>query len=318
MSGEAGKQQTVRDSGIITKVLVVDNSAAEQLLEGELLKRSPGITAVYASQGSEVLGVIQEFAPDVILMALPRSNMNGLELFEEVRNEYPALPVVLMAADGGDEGMVINALKSGAASYLPKKTLRRDLAKTLQNVQVLARKERRKQRLRGYLTQTEASFVLSNDPTLIQPVVTYLQEGITRMRLCDEAGCVQVGIALHEALLNALFHGNLGVSSELREMGENLYLELAEQRRRQLPFRDRRIYVKARTSPSEAVYVVRDEGTGFDVASLPDSTDPANISKVSGRGVLLIRTFMDEVTYNRTGNEITMTKKRKEPDEEKT
>ena len=38
-----------------------------------------------------------------------------------------------------------------------------------------------------------------------------------------------MGIALHEALLNALFHGNLEVSSELRESGETVYLEVAEQ-----------------------------------------------------------------------------------------
>jgi len=168
------------------------------------------------------------------------------------------------------------------------------------------------------MTQTEASFVLSNDPRLIQPVVAYLQESITRMRLCNEAECVQVGIALHEAFLNALFHGNLEVSSELRAMGESAYLELAEQRRQQLPFRDRRIYVNARTSASEAVYVVRDEGVGFDPASLPDSTDPANLSKVSGRGILLIRTFMDEVIYNGMGNQITMIKRRNNPGEEKT
>jgi DNA-binding NarL/FixJ family response regulator len=306
----------VREPGIITKVLVVDNSGEEQLLEGELLERSPGISAIYATQGPEALTAIRQYAPDVVLMALHMPKMNDLGLFEEVRNKYPALPVVLMTVDG-DEGMVVNALKRGAAGYLPKKSLVRDLTKTLQNVQALARKERRKQRLLGYLTQTEASFSLNNDPTLIQPVVAYLQESITRMRLCDEAGCVQVGIALHEALLNALFHGNLEVSSELREMGESVYLELAEQRRQQLPFRDRRIYVTARTSPCEAVYIVRDEGAGFDPASLPDSTDPANIGKVSGRGILLIRTFMDEVTYNGAGNQITMIKRQNDPGEQK-
>ena len=44
-------------------------------------------------------------------------------------------------------------------------------------------------------------------------------------------------------------------------------------------------------------------------ASLPDPTDPTNLEKVSGRGLLLIRTFMDEVTHNKAGNEITMIKR---------
>ena len=56
--------------------------------------------------------------------------------------------------------------------------------------------------------------------------------------------------------------------------------------------------------------MVRDEGLGFDPSLLPDPTDPANLGKVSGRGLLLIQTFMDHVEHNATGNEITMVKRR--------
>src|SRR5262249_19808846 len=72
------------------------------------------------------------------------------------------------------------------------------------------------------------------------------------------------------------------------------------------PYRSRRVHVTARESPAEAVYVIRDEGPGFDPSKLPDPTDPANLERVTGRGLLLIRTFMDEVHHNPKGNEITM------------
>jgi len=55
--------------------------------------------------------------------------------------------------------------------------------------------------------------------------------------------------------------------------------------------------------------VVRDEGSGFDPAALPDPTAPANLERVSGRGVLLLRTFMDEVIYNELGNAVTLVKR---------
>ena len=51
----------------------------------------------------------------------------------------------------------------------------------------------------------------------------------------------------------------------------------------------------------------------FDPAALPDPTDPENLTRVSGRGVMLIRTFMDEVKFNEVGNEITMRKHRAKP-----
>jgi len=61
---------------------------------------------------------------------------------------------------------------------------------------------------------------------------------------------------------------------------------------------------------------VRDEGPGFDPASLPDPTDPANLDRPCGRGMLLMRTFMDNVIYNDRGNEVTLFKEREsEPDE---
>ena len=72
--------------------------------------------------------------------------------------------------------------------------------------------------------------------------------------------------------------------------------------------------MKAKLCREEAVFVVQDEGPGFDPSSLPDPTEPANLERVSGRGVLLMRTFMDEVSYNQVGNEVTLVKRGSHPD----
>jgi anti-sigma regulatory factor (Ser/Thr protein kinase) len=68
--------------------------------------------------------------------------------------------------------------------------------------------------------------------------------------------------------------------------------------------------VWAQLTHSEATISIRDQGPGFDPKSLPDPTDPENIGKISGRGLLLIRTFMDDVRFNDTGNEITLVKRK--------
>ena len=74
------------------------------------------------------------------------------------------------------------------------------------------------------------------------------------------------------------------------------------------PTSDRRIEVEVRLARDKAVFVVRDEGLGFDPQSLPDPTDPANLDKTTGRGILLMRAFMDQVEFNARGNEVTMVK----------
>ena len=47
-------------------------------------------------------------------------------------------------------------------------------------------------------------------------------------------------------------------------------------------------------------------GVGFDISKLPDPRDPENLVRASGRGVLMMRMFMDEVSWNESGNEVTM------------
>ncbi|MGE5193808.1 MAG: ATP-binding protein, partial [Deltaproteobacteria bacterium] len=94
------------------------------------------------------------------------------------------------------------------------------------------------------------------------------------------------------------------------------YHETAESRSREAPWRDRKIHVAVKITPTQAIYTVRDEGAGFDPASLPDPTDPSNLDRPCGRGMLLMRTFMDNVIYNDRGNEVTLFKEREsEPDE---
>jgi anti-sigma regulatory factor (Ser/Thr protein kinase) len=155
----------------------------------------------------------------------------------------------------------------------------------------------------------EKRFDLANDPALVPPLVQHLQQYFTPLQLGDENTRIRVGIALEEALLNGLYHGNLEVHSDLRESGGMAYYQLAEQRRRDPPYSERRLHMEAYLNRESARFVVRDEGPGFDTASLPDPTDPANLERCSGRGLLLIRTFMDEVIYNDRGNQITLVKR---------
>ncbi len=302
----------------MAKVLVVDDSAMDRQLAGSLLEKRPGLTAVekatgmtaiYAGNGREALTVIEKEKPDLVLTDLQMPEMNGLELVEEVRSKYRLLPIILMTAHGSEE-IAIQALQKGAASYVPKRHLARDLLEVVESVLSAATAEKGQQRVLECLTQTESHFLLDNDPSLITPLFGHLEQDLARMKLCDENGLIRVAVALREALINAIHHGNLEVSSTLLENDEKGYHRLVEERRRQKPYRDRRVHIVASVSPAKATYIIRDEGKGFDPSILPDPTDPANLEKPSGRGLLLIRTFMEEVRHNATGNEITMTKRR--------
>ncbi len=290
-------------------VLIVDDSPMDRLLAGSLITNLGGWKVGYAEQGKEALELLAREIFDLVLTDLQMPEMDGLELVQLIRSKHPMVPVILMTGHGSEE-IAIQALKRGAASYVPKKSLARDLADTLDQVMIAARADRDQRRLRDYQTHLEMHFVLENDPTLIPPLVGQMEECVTRMQLCEASGLVLLGVALHEALTNAIFHGNLELTSGLKESDETTYYQLADERRKQSPWSDRRVYLSVRLSRFEAVFTIRDEGLGFDPSTLPDPTDPRNLERVSGRGLLLIRTFMDEVEHNETGTQITMIKRR--------
>jgi len=169
--------------------------------------------------------------------------------------------------------------------------------------------ERCKNGAHGCITEIAGDYELENDPSVIPDFIAHLQGQMLRLKFCDEKGANRIAVALEEALLNGLYHGNLELSSTLREDGSDTFKFMAEQRRSLRPFCERRLRVEVFITSREALFVVRDEGPGFDPAALPDPTDPENLGKASGRGLLLIRAYMDEVFHNSKGNQITMIKR---------
>jgi CheY-like chemotaxis protein/anti-sigma regulatory factor (Ser/Thr protein kinase) len=289
-------------------VLVVDDSAMDRHLAGAIVQKMMGWQATFASNGAEALLLLAGTPPDVVLTDMLMPEMDGLQLVQAIRGKYPLVPVILMTAHGSED-IAIQALQKGAASYVPKKSLARDLAETLEQVLAASKTKQQEHRLLSRLDLFETRFVLENDTSLIPPLVGHLEDDINRLKLSEPGGLVLLGVALHEALTNAILHGNLELSSNMRETDEKEYYRLSVERRTQPPYSDRRVQVTARFSRHELAFIVRDEGNGFDPNTLPDPTDPSNLGKVSGRGLLLIQTFMDSVRHNSEGNEITMIKR---------
>jgi anti-sigma regulatory factor (Ser/Thr protein kinase) len=153
------------------------------------------------------------------------------------------------------------------------------------------------------------TLVLDNDKSRISNVVQLLLDVCQTLGVCEEADRFRIGIALEEALVNAVVHGNLEVSSELRERGDDSYEDLIRTRQLAPYFARRRVRLTCEVTAPEVRFIVRDEGPGFKVDQIPDPTDPAYLDRPCGRGLLLMRSFMSEVRYNETGNEVTLVRR---------
>jgi CheY-like chemotaxis protein len=289
-------------------VLVVDDAAVDRKLVGGLLAKGRNLQVEFATSGEDALTRLEAARPSLVVTDLVMPGMSGLDLVAKVAEQHPEVPVILMTGKGSEE-TAVKALQAGAASYVPKSVLHQHLLSTVEDVLDMVRERHSQARLMGSLKRGQFQFVLGNDPTLIPTLINHVQSLVTSVGLCDEPSIIRVCIALEEALRNAMFHGNLELTSEQREGDSAEYQRLIDERSKSEPFSSRRLEVTVEITPTSGRFVIRDQGPGFDPSNLPDPTDPENLEKVSGRGLLLMRTFMDEVTFNKSGNQVTMIKR---------
>ena len=121
--------------------------------------------------------------------------------------------------------------------------------------------------------------------------VQLVSDHVTRSLGFDEDSTHWVGVAIRESVINAIKHGNRNDASK------RVFVEFDSARLTELP---------------ELSIRVRDEGEGFDPHALANPLAPENLLKSSGRGIFLIRNFMDDVQLQRApegGMEIRMIKR---------
>ena len=289
--------------------LVVDDSPMDSLLAGKLLAKIEHANIIYAENGIKALELVEQLRPNLILTDLQMPEMDGLELVETIRKRFPSIPTILMTANGSED-VALRALRRGAASYVPKRRLSTELLEIVRQIVQVSWVGEQQRRIFGSWERLGLSFRLENDNALIPPLVSHLQQYHSGLKAYDETESIRVGVALQEALRNAMHHGNLELSSEMRRQNSDAYYQEAAKRQRLPPFESRRVIFTVDESPEESRYVIRDEGPGFDPGSVVDPLEGDNLLKPCGRGLFLIRMFMSEVRFNEQGNEITMIHRR--------
>ncbi len=119
--------------------------------------------------------------------------------------------------------------------------------------------------------QPEVLVAISSKYENIEFVQTAIEASLFLLAL-DEETSFQIGLAVREAVANAIEHGN----------SEDA---------------DKRVEVRCRCENERVVVQVRDEGEGFDLENVPDPLEPNNLLNTSGRGILFMNEFMDEIDY---------------------
>lgn len=131
--------------------------------------------------------------------------------------------------------------------------------------------------------------VIPSDPAEVRAVQDRIEELLALLGVANrDSFCVKLG--MEEVLVNAIKHGN--------QMD-----------------RSKTVTVHVRITPVEFEAKITDQGPGFDPEDVPDPTDIENLERPCGRGLMLIRHYMHEVSHNETGNSVLMRRKFNQPEE---
>ncbi len=124
--------------------------------------------------------------------------------------------------------------------------------------------------------------VLPSDPAEARQLQDQIEQ-LLQARQAHEKDVFGIRLALEEALVNAIKHGN------------------------QLD-RTKKVFVSYTIEANHFQIVIRDEGPGFDPEDVPDPTAVENLERPCGRGLMLMRYYMTDVRYLGSGNVVSMSK----------
>tara|TARA_R110002049_G_scaffold2750_2_gene21534 strand:- start:345396 stop:346292 length:897 start_codon:yes stop_codon:yes gene_type:complete len=297
----------------MARVLLVEDSRT-QAAEITMLLENGSHDVCHAENGRLGQEMLENDAFDVVVTDLEMPEMNGLQLVEAMQLDFAHVPAILVTSRGSEQ-LATEALRKGAASYVPKDSLPTLLNDAITDVLGVIRGDSSYAKLISTLRKNVFEFELDNDGELISPLVGLMLQVVSGMGTVGGMQLVRLGVAIEHSLLNAMYRGNLELSREETPSDNAIVYDDATNdaivsRRSESPYCDRKVMFEATATSDEVRIMIRDQGPGFDTSIVPAPGDPDSMDTEKGRGLRLMSSFVDELRFNDKGNEVTMIKRR--------
>jgi len=289
------------------RLLIVDDDELNRDIIEEYLDES-GYEITTADDGDVAIEMLESEPArfDIVLLDRMMPRMDGMEVMSRIMQhpQLSAIPVILQTARASKQD-ILEGMQAGAHYYLTKpfeETMLKTVVKTADN-------ERRRylelQHDLGQSTRTLGLMALGrfNFQTLEQAndLATMLAKA------CPNAERVVTGLS--ELMINAVEHGNLGISYDEKSKvnAEGCWREEVEKRLQHPENRDKWAELLFQQSENEITVTIKDQGTGFDWSNYLEF-NPDRAFDSHGRGIAMANTLsFDQLEYLGCGNEVRIT-----------
>ena len=286
--------------------LVIDDSEDVRHQLATFL-RHRGYHVLIAKDGIEGLQAFRSARSNVIFVDLRMPRMDGVEFLREALLIDPEAHVIVITAYGNEE-KILHALRLGAANFFKKPLDFQEVNEALSSLESSILASEGHQFDHTFLVEEGMKLEIPNDLNAVSPVVNRITASLKYV--FDGQTVHGVQGALIEMIVNAIEHGNLGISYEEKTnaLEEDRLNELILEKSGQPELARRRVHINYTLTQEKVLYEIEDEGDGFDIHDLPDPGEPENLWLGHGRGILMTRALMDEVHYSEKGNVVSLAK----------
>lgn len=143
----------------------------------------------------------------------------------------------------------------------------------------------------------------------VELAVMHLANKAEAMGACEHDRVTRIVTAMTEAITNAIVHGNLEISSELKESTDGAFARVLAERSSDPEYAGRVVDIEMDYDGRQCVWTIRDQGPGFDVEKVLARLNDDNPETIlaSGRGIMLMKAFLDDVAWFNGGREVRLT-----------
>ena len=286
------------------RVLIVDDNRLDRSLLEAHLSAGP-YDLGFATDGVEAMEMLDEepLAWDLVLLDRTMPRMNGMEVLTRIKSDprLRMLPVIMQTARAAREE-VVEGIRAGAYYYLTKPFDSKTLLAVLGTA---ARDYAHYKMLQHQIKRGMHCLALIRCATLsIRTVEEARDVAAIFVNACPDPECAVIGLT--ELLVNAVEHGNLGITYEEKTaLNADGTWELEVKRRLMLPENaDKRVELLVERVEGELRFTIRDQGPGFDYEKYLE-VHPQRAFDNHGRGIAIARAMsFDRIEYRGCGNEV--------------
>ena len=262
---------------------------------------------------SAMAGALEKGTSEIISADVELSGPDSVGVLRDILEKHPSQAIIAVSPNATYEN-ALKMFRSGATDLLARPVDFGWLERIVQQIVFSRRNDERERATYRFVTSEHAEMRFScADLAQLSSLSLPLVGRLAQSGMLSHTDALKIRLAVQEAVLNGLEHGNLELDSQWKEEiepdGSDRFSSIRRQRLADPRYADRFVYVALEFGDGRLEIAVRDEGKGFLNAHVVQANGGVDSLACSGRGLALMSSAVDEVRFDKNGSVVTMIKR---------